>query len=97
MPKQVRAGPRLLSKVSATDIRKALDQHTPGNWGTLSNDQRRENDVSFELGRRVLSAHTAENGTTFLIVTEPDRLETIVFLPEEYPDVFELDIDLDEE
>lgn len=79
--------------VPLRERRSALLRHVPGDWGELSEEDRKETDRWFASGQRVQSAHTARNGTRFWILTEPDRSETIIMLPEEYPKVYEFPFD----
>jgi hypothetical protein len=62
-----------------------LERHARGDWGDLSEDDRRENDLSVAEGFRVLSAYILpRTGVKLWIVTEADRSATTLLLPEEY-------------
>lgn len=66
------------------DIPAALARHANGDWGNLSEADRRENDLSLEKGFRLLSSYEDRKGTKFWIITEADRSVTTVLLPEDY-------------
>ena len=78
------ATPNALSELSQQDMLSAIKRHQAGDWGELSEDDKRENQISLEKGFRPLSAYYAENGTKFWIITEADRSATTVLLPEDY-------------
>jgi hypothetical protein len=64
--------------------REFLARHSAGDWGDLSEDDKRENDFSVTRHLRILSAyHTARNEKLW-IITEADRSATTILLPEEY-------------
>lgn len=65
------------------DLLRLLGRHVTGDFGDLSEDDRRENELSIEKGFRVLSAYE-ENGSRFWVITEADRSVTTILLPEEY-------------
>ena len=60
-----------------------LARHVSGDWGDLTEEDRRENDLSIERRLRILSSYDVE-GTKVWIITEADRSSTCVLLPEEY-------------
>jgi hypothetical protein len=61
-----------------------LSRHAAGDWGELSDEDRRENEFSLEHGFRLLSAYTLNNGTKIWIISEADRSSTCILLPSEY-------------
>ena len=61
-----------------------LQRHEAGDWGELSEDDRRENELSVEHGFRILSAYTTRKGQRVWVITEADRSATTILLPEEY-------------
>jgi len=66
-----------------------LDRHAKGDWGNLSDDDKRLNDEAVADGGRILSAYKTSNGTKIWIITEAaddagHRVATTVLLPEEY-------------
>jgi len=61
-----------------------LRRHMSGDWGELSEDDRRENQLSLEQGFRLLSNYQTGKGQQLWIITEADRSATTVLLPSEY-------------
>jgi hypothetical protein len=61
-----------------------LDRHMNGDWGEVPEEDKRENEFSVQQGFRILSAYTTSAGDRLWIITEADRLATIILLPEEY-------------
>jgi hypothetical protein len=61
-----------------------LGRHALGDWGMVSNDDKKVNDQAVIDGDRVLSAYQLQNGTKIWIITEWDRSVTTLLLPEEY-------------
>ena len=61
-----------------------LKRHLAGDWGELSENDARENELSLQHGWRLLSAYTLSNGERVWIITEADRSSTCILLPSEY-------------
>lgn len=62
-----------------------LRRHQIGDWGELSEDDRRENERSLVEGARLLSAYRLPRTNRKLwVITEADRSATTLLLPEEY-------------
>ena len=62
-----------------------LCRHVTGDWGDLSEDDKRENDLSVKEGLRILSAYLLpRTGVKLWIITEADRSATTFLLPSEY-------------
>ena len=59
-------------------------RHASGDWGDLSDDDRKENEFSLLHEFRLLSAYTLRNGVKLWVITEADRSATTVLLPDEY-------------
>ena len=53
-------------------------------WGELSDDDVRENELSLKEGFRLLSAYRTAKGQKLWIITEADRTATTILLPSEY-------------
>jgi hypothetical protein len=66
------------------DIQKALRRHQSGDWGDVSENDRKANDNAVKNGERVLSSYVSSEGEPFWIITEWDRSVTTVLLPDEY-------------
>ena len=61
-----------------------LRRHLAGDWGDLSDEDVRENELSLEQGFRLLSRYETANGERLWIITEADRSATTILLPIEY-------------
>ena len=76
--------PGALAAIPEPDVRQALLRHAAGDWGTVGQQDWRENDLSIKEGFRILSAYSTAKGQKFWIITEADRSHTTILLPEEY-------------
>jgi hypothetical protein len=84
---QIVATPGALSALGGEGINSdaMLQRHVTGNWGELSEDDRRENELSIKEGFRILSAYRLpRTGVKLWIITEADRSVTTLLLPDEY-------------
>jgi len=61
-----------------------LARHLQGDWGELSEDDRKENQFSLEKGFRLLSSYKTNAGDKVWVITEGSRCHTTILLPEEY-------------
>lgn len=61
-----------------------LTRHVTGDWGDMTDDDKRENDFSVNKRLRILSAYTLSTGVKVWLITEADRSATTFLLPEEY-------------
>jgi len=61
-----------------------LRRHEVGDWGELSAEDARENELSLEQGFRLLSAYRTRRGDRIWIITDADRSATTLLLPSEY-------------
>jgi hypothetical protein len=62
-----------------------FNRHATGDWGDLSEDDRRENELSLSEGFRVLSSYKLpRTGVKIWVITEGDRSATTLLLPDEY-------------
>jgi hypothetical protein len=53
-------------------------RHIAGDWGILSEDDKRQNDVSIPGGLRLISIYRLPDQTRILVVTEWDRSKTTI-------------------
>ena len=60
-----------------------LDRHVRGDWGEVSEGDKRENEYALQFGFRILSAYTTRAGDRLWMLTEADRSATTLLLPEE--------------
>ncbi|HDR8993799.1 hypothetical protein [Burkholderia cepacia] len=69
------------AQVSIIDL---LVRHVRGDWGDLSESDRQQNELSVEVGLRILSSYVLPNGQTIWVITEWDRSATTFLLPGDY-------------
>ena len=61
-----------------------LRRHMSNDWGELSDEDERENELSLKEGFRLLSAYRTAKGQKLWIISEADRSATTILLPDEY-------------
>jgi hypothetical protein len=76
--------PAALNHLTYDEILLGLLRHVIGDWGDVSRDDRKENDLSLEKGFRLWSVYHTDNGVKFWIITEANRSATTVLLPGDY-------------
>ena len=89
---QIVATPRALEafEKSRQNCLELIVRHVAGDWGTLSEDDRRLNDEAVKDGSRILSAFVLKDGHTRVwVITEAadddgNRAATTCILPDEY-------------
>jgi hypothetical protein len=62
----------------------SLKRHTSGDWGDISQDDWKGNEISLVEGYRVLSSYEKEGLPKIWIITEADRAVTTILFPAEY-------------
>src|SRR4051794_24071677 len=88
---EIRATPAALAALRGIGAEAKLTavqlvvRHIFGDWGDLSEADKRENEYALNSGgARLLSAYHLSNGVTVWIITEADRSVTTLLLPSEY-------------
>lgn len=61
----------------------SLKRHVAGDWGGLSEEDKKQNEFSLNKNLRLLSAYKRENQKIW-IITEADRSATTILFPSEY-------------
>lgn len=61
-----------------------LKRHVYGDWGIVSKEDAKENELSLREGFRILSAYMTKHSVKVWIVTEASRECTTLLLPSEY-------------
>jgi len=62
-----------------------LHRHLAGDWGDLSESDKRQNDAAVRSGQdRILSCYQVTPDQQLWIITEEDRSVTTLLLPDEY-------------
>ena len=72
------------SKEFAIFALNSLKRHRQGDWGTLCDEDKQENQFSLEKGYRLLSAYEVTGLPKIWIITEADRSATTILFPDEY-------------
>ena len=55
-------------------------RHIAGDWGCVSDDDARQNDLSIAAGLRLLSIYPLPDNTRIIVITEWDRSQTTIEL-----------------
>ena len=63
-----------------------IQRHASGDWGDLTDEDKRENDISVKQGYLIFSIYNLKGGGKVWIITEADRSATTMLLPSEYDD-----------
>jgi hypothetical protein len=71
-------------KEASQNAAEFLTRHQRGDWGDLSDEDKRENDYSVDKRLRIFSAYHTSKGEKIWIITEADRSATKILLPSEY-------------
>jgi hypothetical protein len=62
-----------------------LERHASGDWGDVSAEDARENELSVREGFRIVSSYpVGDEARKVWVITESDRSSTCLLLPEEY-------------
>ena len=61
-----------------------LRRHQRGDWGELSEEDKRENHFSLAHNFRLLSAYRTTAGVKLWVITERSRSATTILLPSDY-------------
>lgn len=72
------------NKEFALFVLNSLQRHAKGDWGDLSEEDKKENEYSLNRRLRLLSAYERPPLPKIWIITEADRSLTTVLFPEEY-------------
>lgn len=64
-------------------VMEFLNRHISGDWGSVCEEDKAENDRALESGDRILSAYETSHGKIW-IITEWDRSVTTILFPSEY-------------
>ena len=71
-------------EAAGQDANEFLYRHAQGEWGDLSDEDKRENEFSVDKPLRIFSAYHTAKGEKIWVITEADRSATTVLLPSEY-------------
>lgn len=65
-------------------LQNSLERYRRGDWGEMSEGDKRLNDISEESGRLVLATYESNVHPEIWIMTSPDRSFSTVMFPDEY-------------
>ena len=80
------ATPGVLAALEKTgqNAMEFLSRHVTGDWGDLPQEDKDENQLSLAKGFRLLSSYRTSCGDKIWVITEADRSQTTLLLPDEY-------------
>ncbi len=61
-----------------------LEIYQRGNWGVMSDSDKKINDAALQNNDRIFAAYMLDDNTKIWIITEHDRSFTTILLPHEY-------------
>ncbi len=77
---RVFATPETLSCVHVDDLFDSFVRHISGDWGDVSEEDRKANDKAIEFSSRIRSSYADRHGIRFWIITAADRRSTTIRL-----------------
>jgi hypothetical protein len=66
------------------DAMEFIYKHQQGDWGDLSEEDKKENKFSIDKHLRIFSSYRLKDETKIWVITEADRSATTILLPSEY-------------
>ena len=83
---QVVATPGALEEIRLADetFEQLLHRHVTGDWGSLCEEDKQENELGLQNGLRIFSAYMLSTGQKLWVITEADRSATTFLRPAEY-------------
>jgi hypothetical protein len=63
-------------RANGVPVISVMLRHISGDWGCISEDDKRENDLSINAGLRLLSVYRLPDQTRILVITEWNRSHT---------------------
>ena len=65
-------------RANGVPVISVILRHVAGDWGIVSEDDKRQNDVSITTGLRLISIYRLPDQTRVLVITEWDRSNTTI-------------------
>lgn len=65
-------------RASNVPVISVVLRHIAGDWGSVSEEDKRQNDVSIATGLRLISIYRLPDQTRILVITEWDRSHTTI-------------------
>lgn len=81
-PGKLLVTPEALEKLRTNKIPviSVMLRHIAGDWGCMSDEDARQNDLSIAAGLRLLSIYHLPDNTRIIVITEWDRSQTAIEL-----------------
>jgi hypothetical protein len=67
-------------RLTGVPVISVILRHIAGDWGIVSDDDKRQNDLSIVAGLRLLSVYRLPDDSRLIVVTEWDRSSTTIEL-----------------
>lgn len=61
-----------------------FERHALGDWGDVTDSDKKANDLAIEMGGRILSSYMLPNAERVWVTTDPERTATTILLPCEH-------------
>ena len=74
----------VLATFSMESLQACLTRHANCDWGDLCDEDTQSNEISLNLGGRLMSSYLLPDKSKLWIITEADRSATTLLLPEDY-------------
>jgi hypothetical protein len=65
-------------RLNSVPVISVVLRHIAGDWGVVSEDDKRQNDMSIATGLRLISIYRLPDQTRILVITEWDRSNTTI-------------------
>lgn len=65
-------------RANSVPVVSVVLRHIAGDWGAVSEDDKRQNDVSIATGLRLISIYRLQDQTRVLVITEWNRANTTI-------------------
>jgi len=76
--------PNAMQSVPLEVMIGALARHGRGDWGIVGAEDWDANQKALENGERLVSAYFTKESGKFFVITEADRSQTTILMPEDY-------------
>ncbi|GJG99159.1 hypothetical protein [Paraburkholderia terrae] len=65
-------------RTNGVPVIRVMLRHIAGDWGAISDDDKKQNDLSIATGLRLISLYHLPDGTRIIVTTEWDRSSTTI-------------------
>ncbi len=78
------ATPDVINTIPPDEVLLALSRHERGDWGKMDREDLEANENALKHGGRLCSRYFSTTNVKFWIITEWNRKQTTVLLPQDY-------------